>query len=69
MSIKLEVDPWCENCSEFDPTVHTDEYYSGGKVWMVDTRVTCKHRVRCTSIKECIERSIREEARDDDDLR
>ena len=55
--IKLTVDPYCENCPEFEPDVDKDihTYRSSdfrliGTVAECDTTITCKHKLRCESM-------------------
>lgn len=53
--IKLYVDDWCDNCTEFEADVEktvAEESY-GKSVNM--TIIRCKHRKKCESIKNYIE--------------
>lgn len=55
MSIKLKVDPWCENCQHFTPLVDSEvisyidpiTYVECSKVY---TEVTCERRIICEEI-------------------
>lgn len=55
--IRLQVEEYCNNCSEFEPEVDRDMLYCddilrGTKMSIIETRVQCKHRSRCKSIKD-----------------
>ena len=59
--IKLQVEAYCQNCSEFEPHVEkvdisSSDLYSYEKVECTDTTITCKHRQRCDCIKKYLEK-------------
>lgn len=57
--IKLDVEPYCCDCCEFDPDV-TKAFNRfdaiDGKVVRTDTIVSCSHAKRCETIKRYLER-------------
>lgn len=53
--ITLTIDPWCDNCKEFEPHVEQDVMYGDDEIDRVFTDITCKHRHRCQNIKNFIE--------------
>jgi hypothetical protein len=55
--IELTIDPYCQNCPEFEPHVDKDirTYRSSDfrlidPVTECDTTITCKHNLRCASM-------------------
>ena len=50
MSIKLKVDPYCEQCPDFEPEVTKEELVCDNEVFRTDTYIYCKHRLRCDAI-------------------
>ena len=52
MAIKLNVEPYCENCLEFEPTADRHCYYGACGPEIIQTNVTCKYRDRCKNIYE-----------------
>lgn len=61
MAIELVIDPYCENCPEFEAKVEretweTFETFDGHRSRRTKTFVTCVHRDRCRCVKEYIER-------------
>lgn len=66
--ITLVIEPYCENCPEFESKVDKDiqHMYEAGafmefpRVYTVcTTTVTCEHKDRCASIKDQIEIELR----------
>ena len=61
--IRIDVDLYCHDCSEFDPvtdqTVIHGASSNGSIIRGIDTVVTCKHKNRCRSIYEYMDK-IRE---------
>ena len=57
----FEIDPYCENCPEFDVTADKEELWT--ETFMMETKkyicykVRCKHQTRCKNMKKFIERS------------
>lgn len=50
MAIELKVDPFCENCPEFEPDVDKDIIHyelQGDKCY---TTIKCEHQGRCKSM-------------------
>lgn len=65
MSIKLDVDPWCRDCPDFEADVKKkkESYYcyyeSDHKTisqYLADTVITCVNRDRCYAIKHYFEK-------------
>ena len=55
--IRLEVQPYCDNCMAFEPDVERPiALYADGKIIdrMGDTIVRCQHRERCKSLVDYI---------------
>lgn len=56
--IKLHVQKYCHNCSDFEPDVTKDTrgFYTGysedfpERIERTDTYITCKHAARCESM-------------------
>lgn len=68
--IKLEVETYCQTCPEFEPDVEKDVeermyydsfWFDSKTVSICNTIVRCKHRNRCASIHDDIEKKIRKE--------
>lgn len=58
--IRLEVEDYCSNCPEFDPDVdrvvtECKSFDGDDCITIVDTIVTCEHKLRCNSIKKYME--------------
>lgn len=64
MAIKLEVQPYCENCTIFDADVeHPRKLYKTGatvidpyEVFQTDTIVRCEHRNTCAGLMRYLEK-------------
>lgn len=69
MSIKLQIQPYCENCPRFEVYVEklvgkpcnyidmeTTEEYTANPV---DFNIYCKHRFECEGIAQYLRRNIR----------
>ena len=56
--IRLYVERYCNNCSEFEPDVRkeTQEFYTDysedfpERIERTDTHITCKHATRCENM-------------------
>ena len=49
MAIKMQFEPYCQNCRELEVKQATDElYYNSGS--MVETVLYCAHRNRCADM-------------------
>lgn len=59
--IKLEVQPYCQNCLVFDPDVEAPvracNMY-GDDVYTSDTIIRCSRRKTCAGIKRYLEKEI-----------
>lgn len=57
--IQLQIEPYCENCSDFEAV--TDMHAAvnlKGEVRMTRCYVTCKHRERCRKIYGYLENQV-----------
>ena len=63
MAIKLEVQPYCANCTNFEPDVirPMKTVYIDGEVVVGDTIVRCDYAKRCENIKKFLARQEKEE--------
>lgn len=53
--IRLELQPYCDSCLEFEPDVQKpDSFYAGGEVYFTsgDTVIRCEHRDKCERIRK-----------------
>jgi hypothetical protein len=55
--IELTIDPYCQNCPEFEPDVDKNVYTLNSMdfrledpITKCDTTITCKHKLRCKSM-------------------
>jgi hypothetical protein len=64
--IRLEVQPYCSECCDFDPDVIKPEKIicSNGFVMVGDTIVRCSYAKRCEAIKRYLSKRINEEKGD-----
>lgn len=58
--IKLEVEPYCEDCLIFDAEVESPQkYYCGcDLVSQTDTIIHCSHRSTCASLMRYLKRTL-----------
>lgn len=58
--IKLEVEPYCEDCLIFDAEVESPQkmYCGGDLVSKTDTIVHCSHRHTCTNLMRYLKRTL-----------
>lgn len=55
--IKLDIQPYCESCMDFQPDVERPvKMHSGDDVIQTDTVVRCSNRGRCEAIRRYLER-------------
>lgn len=54
--IKLDVEDYCQECSEFEPDVMKDVCTNGSDVYY-RTIVSCKGRRRCEYIASCVKKT------------
>lgn len=66
MMIRLEVQPYCSECCDFDPDVTKPEKIIGfnGFVMVGDTIVRCSYAKRCEAIKRYLSKRTNEEKGD-----
>lgn len=60
MAIKLEVQPYCENCLAFVADVERPQkaYGDGHAIYLTDTVVRCAKRNTCAGIKRYLEKEM-----------
>ena len=64
MAIKLEVQPYCGACLEFEPDVtRPNKIYDGNEIVIGDTVVRCEHARRCENIRKFMLRQDRGEVK------
>lgn len=56
--IKLKVEEYCHNCSDFKPLVDKECYESGYGSCYKDTTITCKYAERCEVIAEYFKKQV-----------
>lgn len=59
--IKLFVEDYCHNCTDFDPYVNKSNFECDMGRYLTDTDITCKHAERCEEIKTYLEKEIKNE--------
>lgn len=62
MAIRLEVEPYCQDCPEFETDVQSPSlYYANFELYMKtgDTVIRCKHKAVCNRIKEHLEKNMK----------
>lgn len=63
--IRLEVEPYCQQCLDFSPDVTKPDRleFGDGTCVYTDTIVKCKYRKRCAGIKRFLEQQAKESTR------
>lgn len=58
--IRLEVQPYCSDCFDFNPEVSGPEkaIFSDGSIFVGDTIVRCKYAKRCEAIKRYLSKCM-----------
>ena len=62
--IVVDVQPYCNNCLDFEPDVEKPEKVydgTGDPIYITDTVITCTKRKRCENIRKYIERELKGE--------
>ena len=61
--IRIEVQPYCDACCDFDPDVKKPEkmFYNDGAFFQSDTIIRCKNAKRCESIKRYLDSQTKKE--------
>ena len=49
--INLVVEPYCHDCTDFEPEVEKSSGECNNKVLYTNTYITCEHRNKCMAIK------------------
>ena len=52
--ITLKVEPYCEDCDQFEAATETTEIYSDSEKKYCDTMITCANRRKCKELFEHI---------------
>ena len=62
--IRLEVQPYCSDCFDFNPEVSGPEkiIFSDGRIDVGDTIVRCKYAKRCEAIKRYLSKCTEDDA-------
>lgn len=62
--IRVEVQPYCDACCDFDPDVKKPEkmFFNNGASCQSDTIIRCKNAKRCEAIKRYLESQAKKEA-------
>lgn len=60
MSIKLELDDYCQECDRFDVAVRHNAYSTFDDNW-IETLVTCEHIKQCRQMMKYIKEQIEKE--------
>ena len=53
--IKLEVEPYCHNCPNFEANVEKQALIDCGGKTIVETKVACENAIMCVAVKEYLE--------------
>lgn len=58
MAIKLEIQPYCENCPIFEADVENSQkcYGNGMVFYLTDTIIRCSRRSLCAGLKRYLEK-------------
>lgn len=71
MSYIFEMEPYCDNCQEFEVTSKAEEYYftdlSTNVKRQIDVSVHCKHQKRCANMVSWLEKKLEKEKFSNDD--
>lgn len=61
--IRVEVEPYCQQCLDFEPDVTKPERHmlKGTELVFSDTIIQCKHRKRCAGLVRFLERQSKGE--------
>lgn len=65
MSIKLQVEDYCQNCPEFEADVRKEKVFVNDRSdifnceIITETTVTCEHRDKCAELRKHIERNMK----------
>lgn len=51
MTIQLDVEKYCDNCYNFEPSVEKFEMYAGDRV-VCQTTITCEHASICKKLEK-----------------
>lgn len=56
--IKVDIQPYCEKCLEFDPDIERPSRYfaDNDEIFQSDTIIRCTHRKRCELIKRFLDK-------------
>lgn len=60
MSIHINMEFYCDGCSEMDPEVENYSYYANTQRILNETNICCKHRYMCQNIYHHIVNNLKE---------
>ena len=68
-TFKVSVQPYCENCSAFEPIVHSRGYetgfYADNEFFVIEHDIHCEHEQKCKRITQFIKEQLKEEENHD----
>ena len=66
MSIRLDVEDYCQECDAFDPVADTTKIYEeNGDVFFLETVVSCSEARKCRNFVRYLERRLQAEVKGD----
>lgn len=57
--IKLDIQDYCQHCTEFEVEVEQSDIYSIGTFRETLTCIKCKHRFKCKNIEQYLEKNMK----------
>lgn len=60
MTIQLDVEKYCDNCCNFEPSVEKFEMYVGNRV-VCQTTITCEHASICRKLEKHLRKTMEED--------
>ena len=64
MSIHIDMEFYCDGCSEMDPEVENTVYHADGRPIECQTDILCKHRYMCQNIYQHIVSKLKEKEKE-----
>ncbi len=62
MSIRVSVEPYCQNCPEFSPELFKNTLRDEqGRCVCSDTTIFCEHREKCSRMYDSIKEGVSDE--------
>ena len=56
--IKLDIEPYCENCAAFEADVKKTNAYQEDMIVLNTKWIRCKHRYLCRNLKNYLKREL-----------